>query len=61
VKQEGPVKEEAKPEPKPGADHASTKAKPEDYMCFGTIQPEHSECKECPLRQQCANKAGVKI
>lgn len=44
---------------KPG--EGDFEAKPEDYMCFGTIQPEHPECVECPLRQDCAEKAGVEV
>jgi hypothetical protein len=53
-----PEPKEVRAEPKPGADHTN-KAKPEDYMCFGTIQPEHSECKECPLRKECAQETGA--
>jgi len=49
---EGPVGEDMKP--KPGADFAGSLAKPEDFMCFGTIDPDHPECKECPLRDKCA-------
>ena len=31
------------------------------FLCFGTIQPEHQECVGCPVRQKCADKAGVTI
>ena len=34
-----------------------SKVKPDEFMCFGTIEPDHSECKECPFREQCAEKA----
>jgi len=43
------------------SDFDYSKAKPEEFMCFGTIEPQHPECKECPFRAQCAEKAGVKI
>jgi len=32
--------------------------RPEEFVCFGTIDPNHSECKACQFRTQCAAKAG---
>jgi len=26
-------------------------------MCFGCIEPEHPECKECPFKDECAEKS----
>ena len=31
------------------------------FLCFGTIDPQHQECIECPCREKCAVKAGVAI
>ena len=31
------------------------------FLCFGTIEPEHQECKECPHKSSCAIKAGLKV
>ena len=32
-----------------------------EWACLGTIDPEHTECKACPFRQKCAEKAGVEL
>ena len=33
----------------------------EQWECFGSIEPDHVECKECPYRGKCAVKSGVSI
>ena len=35
--------------------------RPEDFVCFGTIDENHSECQQCPFKVQCAGKAGVQL
>lgn len=39
-------------------DSAEEKTVPEDWECFGTIDPEHPECQECSAKDKCqeANK-----
>ncbi len=32
-----------------------------DWECFGQIEPEHPECKDCPFKVKCAAKAGKKL
>lgn len=32
-----------------------------DWECFGMIEPEHTECKACPYKVKCAEKAGVEL
>lgn len=32
-----------------------------DFMCFGTIEPASQECIDCPFKERCAAKAGVKL
>jgi hypothetical protein len=33
----------------------------ESWECFGTIEPDHVECKSCQFRVQCAQEAGVEL
>ena len=32
-----------------------------EWECFGTIEPDHSECLDCPAREKCADKAGIEL
>ncbi len=32
-----------------------------EWGCFGTIDIDNDECDDCPFRQQCADKAGIKL
>jgi len=32
-----------------------------EWECFGTIEPDHPECKGCPAKEKCAEKAGVSL
>ncbi len=32
-----------------------------DFMCFGTIEVGNQECNDCPSKDKCAEKAGVKL
>ena len=34
-----------------------SKTKPEDFPCYGTIEPGHPECEACPFKDKCAEKA----
>lgn len=59
-----PVKEE--PEEvdgaKPEEEFDFSSIDPEnDWECFGQIEPDNFECKECAFRERCAEKAGVEI
>jgi len=38
-----------------------SKVNPEDFVCFGTIEPGHPECEKCPFKDSCAKKAGIKM
>jgi hypothetical protein len=46
-------------EPQPEFDFSNVN--PEDFVCFGTIEPGHEECERCPFKEQCAEKAGVQL
>ena len=48
------------PENQVESEFDSSKVNPEDFMCFGTIDPEHPECKECPFTEKCTAKANDK-
>jgi uncharacterized Zn finger protein (UPF0148 family) len=32
-----------------------------DWECYGSIEPDHSECKKCPYREPCAKESGVEL
>ena len=47
--------------PPSAAEFDYSKIDPEkEWMCFGTMEPEHTECQECPdqIREKCAKAAG---
>ena len=45
----------------PQTDFDFSKVNPEDFVCFGTIEVGHTECEQCPFKEQCAERAGVKL
>jgi len=57
----------SEPEEEPEEEHPASivdfsKIDPErDWECFGSIEPDHTECKKCPAREKCAVKAGVSL
>jgi hypothetical protein len=60
VEGDGAVPEQEKvEEPRPEFDFS--KMKPEDFVCFGTIEPGHPECEACPFKEACAAKAGLSL
>jgi len=65
-KKEEPKKEEPKPAEAPSASKTSkaidfSSIDPEkEWECFGTIDKNHPECKECPFATKCEEKKNSK-
>jgi hypothetical protein len=42
---------------KPVVADSKIEMKPEECVCFGTIDPNHAECQKCMFNKQCAEKS----
>jgi len=58
---ETPAVADAVPAADAAGDGGAPEVDPSEWDCFGSIEPDHKECKACVARKKCAAKAGIEL